>query len=89
MEVSLTTVNNEYINKHKEKIVHKMNHLSIVLYEGNANIKNIAIVEIYLNGNQEFIFFKRVATPHPLLCQQIISIIFGKLNFNIIPELPI
>ena len=47
-----------------KKIVHKINHLSVVFYENSANMKNIAVVEIYLNGNQEFIFLKRVTTTY-------------------------
>lgn len=44
----------------------KTNHLSIVLYDSNANIGNIAVMKICLNGNQEFIFF-RSCKPPPII----------------------
>ena len=76
-------------NSIRKKIVHKINHLSVVFYENNTNMDNIAVVEIHLSGNQEFIFLKRVTITYTSFLSYFVNwILTWFQNFLLICEIP-
>ena len=60
-----------------------------MFYENNTNMKNIAVVEIHLSGNQEFIFLKRVTITYTSFISYFVNWILAWFqNFLLICEYP-